>query len=216
MLIKQLNNKSAVESKELFAQLCLKLQPTLSQNITDIGIRDSISVIVQKSLNLVGEEMLEVFEKFLEVFFSVDSMECLDAGLRLAAYAAIEVGEAGFPVVDRFIPIIFAQAEKLGFPDSDASDADRDRINVFGKLLRLLSQCTQRSCSLLLAPNTIGIFEKVVRLLLFLARQGVEKHLRKEALVVIRTILTEFGGCTLSQIKQVHVGDKTKIEERKI
>ena len=236
--VKQLNAKSCLQSLDLFSTVWEKLYPILSQNIKYTSLRDAVIVFLQKSMNLYflcnstelnkaatgdesskrsnWDEILSIIDKYLELIFGIETVDWFEAGLRLATYVSIEAGEQGLPTIDKYIPLIISNADKIGFPDTGVSDDDRDKLNVFAKLLRLLTQSVQRNWWLLLAPHTLPVFENIINLLVFMVKQGVDKHLRKEALLIIRTVLTEFSGCTLAQIKQAHPGDKGKIEERKI
>lgn len=214
-IIKPLNTKTAEPWKDLFIAVWETLHPVLHQNLKYRTLRDSIAVFVQKSM--FGSSTIGVFDKYLEMMIGAEDIEWLDTGMRLAAFAIVEMGDDALQVIDKYIPIILNQVQtKVQFPESDKSDTDKDALNVFSKLMKLLGQCWQRNCWLLLAPNTITVFEPILKLLMFMVKQSVNKQLRKDALQILRTVLTEFSGCTLAQIKQVHTGDKDKIEDRKI
>ena len=62
--------------------------------------------------------------------------------MRLAAFAIVEMGDDALQVIDKYIPIILNQVQtKVQFPESDKSDTDKDALNVFSKLMKLLGQC---------------------------------------------------------------------------
>lgn len=68
-------------------------------------------------------------------------------------YAGIERDEEGLQLVDKHLITIFDQLENVGFPESDHSDSDKDKISVFGKFMKLLLTCTQKNSLVLLGPN---------------------------------------------------------------
>lgn len=214
MLVKSLTMNTASESKDLFIQMSANLYKYFEIYINN-PIQECI-VFVQKSLALVGTEMIEGVNTYIECLLNAKTQVWLDNCIRLVNYAGIERDEEGLQLVDKHLITIFDQLENVGFPESDHSDSDKDKISVFGKFMKLLLTCTQKNSLVLLGPNWGQIFEKIIRLLIFMIRQSVEKHFRKEALMILRTILIEFSGWTVNQIKAIHIGDKEKIEERKI
>lgn len=213
-LIKSLSKTSASESKSLLIEMCANLYKIFERYISN-PIQEC-TVFVQKSLALVGSDLLEGVNAYLECLLNQNNHSCLDTTIRLLNYTAIEMDEDGLKLVDRHIITIFEQLEIIGFPETSRTDLAKDKISLFSKFMKLLQTSAQKNSLVFIADNSGQIFEKLINLLVFMIKQNIEKQFRKDALLILRTILIEFSGCTLGQIKHIHLGNKDKIEERKI
>lgn len=216
MLVKSLTPDITTQSKDLFVVMCSNLYPIFEKHIGYTSLRDILTVFVQKALALVGAELMDGVNTYINCLLKINQRECLDTCIRFINYVVVEMNNEGLELVDTHIITIFKQLENIGFPESNKSDIDKDRLSVFAKFMRLIFGCVQKNCLVLVGPNTSTVFENIVKLLTMMLKQNVEKTFRKEALMILRTILVEFSGCNIQSIKSIHVGDKDKIEERKI
>ena len=212
MLLKSIKEKTASQSKELllhmsgvFSTICIQIKYPVHE----------YTVYLQKWVNLVGVDMVKQVARYIEFMLGHKTQQFLDTSIRLLTFVVLELAE-GLELLDNYMVPIFEHLEQIGFPESSKSDVDKDKLGVFSKFTKLIQTWTQRDSRALISSKCATVFEKVLDLLLFMLNQSVDKQFRKDALLILRSMLIEFSGCTLSQIKQIHIGNKEKIEERKI
>ena len=217
VLVKSLNSKNSSECKDLFIAMVTNIYPFFKLHIDYRTFRDAFTVFFQKSLTIVGSNLFEWAENYIETLLSIKSLDCLDWVMKFANFITIELDESALSLVEKYaISIIYKQIETIEFPSSNKSDEEKDIINIFLKYSRLLQTCTQKNSLILIGPNSVKVFESIIKFLIYMMKQNVDKNLRKDALLIIRTMLIEFSGWNLPWVKMIHIGDKTKIEERKI
>lgn len=213
-LIKSLSVQNASESKELFVEMSSNLYSVFEQYITS-PIQEW-TVFVQKSLVLSGVLMTDIAKQYVECLLKVDNMECLDSWIRLVNFIAIEWDEIGLQLIEAYIPVIFVQLEKIEFPKDNKADLDKDKISLYSKFSKLISTGVQKNSLVFISLNWKDIFENLIKFLSFMVGQNVDKNLKKEALIILRTMLVEYSGCKINQIVSTHLGNKSKIEDHKI
>jgi hypothetical protein len=212
MLLKAVKEDTASASKDLLLHMCewfFELSSKLTYPVQEY------TVMLQKSLHLAGIEVLKYIDGYITHLLSHHNWTNLDTAMRVITYVILEV-EEGLQLMDKYIVELFGQMERIGFPEGNQSDEDKDKLSVFGKFTKMIQTWVQKNSLALLNENSISMFEKILGLLMFLMKQNVEKQFRKDSLLILRSVLIEFTGWTVSQIKQLHLGDKNKIEERKI
>ncbi|CAI2380938.1 unnamed protein product [Moneuplotes crassus] len=213
-LIKSLKPRSASASQDILKGMSENLL-TVFQAYINSPINDCI-VFVQKTLTLIGVEMFDNINNYIEAMLAANTQIGLDSCFKLMTFVIIELEEQSFELFDKHIVTFFDRLGKLEFPEENKSDESKDKLSVFVNFIKMINSCVHKNPIILISGNSGAIFESLMQFFAFLTTQSVHKNFRKEILHILRTMLTEFSGCTLDPIKNIHLGNKSKIEERKI
>ncbi|CAI2381726.1 unnamed protein product [Moneuplotes crassus] len=213
-LVKSLTPKSASASHELLKGMSENLL-----NIFKAYINSPILeclVFIQKALALNGVEMLESINNYMEAMLVADTQICLDNCFRLMTFVIIEIEEQSFELFDKHIATLFERLTKIEFPEENKSDEAKDKLSVYANFIKMVTSCVQKNSIVIISGNSAAIFDNLMQFFSFIVTQNVQKNFRRDVLNLFRTMMAEYSGCTLDSIKNIHMGNKEKMEERKI
>ena len=182
VLVKSLNSKTVWESKELFTSMIANIYPFFKLHIEYKSFRDAFTVFLQKSLNLVGNELYEFAEDYIQTLIQSNTPDCLDSIMRFMNFITFELEDNALQIIEKYIEPVYKQVESIEFPSSNKSDEEKDKINIIQKFSRLLQSWTQKNSLTLIGPNSSAVFEHILKFLIFMMKQNVDKNLRKDAL----------------------------------